>query len=139
MRKIYRAHRLSQAPEPSGTFINPYLLAARRPLHSSIELHNLADSWFEDRFGMRFRSKALFGTGDICATYEYCDDLHGPISIEPVGDYQLCYSPSCKDMYRHFQSIKGALCRFEWKWTASAVNGRSQRRGWLHGILRQVC
>ncbi len=31
-----------------------------------------------------------------------------------------------------------ALCRFEWKWTAGAVNGRSQRRGWLHGVLRQI-
>ncbi|WP_374709637.1 DUF4184 family protein [Massilia scottii] len=31
-----------------------------------------------------------------------------------------------------------ALCRFEWKWTASAVNGRSNRRGRLHGILRQI-
>ena len=50
---------------------------------------------------------------------------------------QLLTAHSGKDL-RPFHGHITALCRFERNWTASAVNGRPQRRGWLHGILRQI-
>lgn len=34
--------------------------------------------------------------------------------------------------------ISFGLCRFQWKWTASAIDGRSQGHSGLHGIAQQV-
>ena len=103
--KIFRSHRLSEVPEKQGVLSNPYLNMARQPRDTSPELHELADAWFEQQFGLYFRSKALIGSGDLNQAKRYCDDKHVLVSIEPIGDYAFCYSPMCRDMYLHFKGI----------------------------------
>lgn len=107
MKKLFRAHDLKDVVSCSGKFLNPYLSVERRPLHSSPQLHALSNDWFEARFGLRFRSKTLFCTGNLYSIFEYCNDGRVPISISPIGDFKLCFSDKCKDMYRHFKSIGG--------------------------------
>jgi hypothetical protein len=107
MKKLFRAHDAVDVPAPSGVFPNPYTTIDRRPLHSSLSLHTLADAWFVDRFGAPFRSKALFCTGDFYASLEFCREDRLPISIKPAGNFKLCFSERCKDMYRHFQAMPG--------------------------------
>lgn len=105
MKKIFRAHRLSELHEQQGILVNPYLKMARQPRDSSDELHRLADAWFEQQFDLGFRSKTLFGSGDRSEAKLYCDEKHVLISIEPIDDYVLCYSPKCRDMFDHFQRV----------------------------------
>ena len=105
MTNLFRAHRLSEVPEQQGLLLNPYLDMARNPRNTSRELHDLADAWFKHKFGVNFRSRALFCTGNRVEAEDYCDDNHVLISIEPVGDHAFCYSPNCTDMYRHFKRV----------------------------------
>lgn len=102
---LYRAHRRDEVHETQGILVNPYLQMARRPRDSSRELHELADEWFEQQFRLRFRSRTLFCSGSRAEAETYCDEGHVLISIEPLGDYEFCYSPACIDMYRHFKRI----------------------------------
>jgi hypothetical protein len=105
MKKLYRAHRLDEVPDQQGVLVNPYLNMARRPRDTSVELHGLADAWFEEKCGLRYRSRTLFCNGNPHESADYCDEKHILISIEPVGPYTFCYSPSCVDMYRHFTRV----------------------------------
>jgi len=105
MKKLYRAHRLTEVPDKEGMLINPYLNMARRPRDTSRELHEMADAWFEQKFGLRFRSRALFCSGNPHEAGDYCDNEHVLISLEPIGEYAFCYSPNCVDMYRHFKRL----------------------------------
>jgi hypothetical protein len=107
MEKLFRAHDLIAVPYSKGTFLNPYLYLERRPLHSSRDLHRLANLWFESKFSLRFRSRALFCTGNIIKASEYCDNERSLISIEPKGDFKLCFSKKCEDMYLHFDKMPG--------------------------------
>lgn len=116
MNTLYRAHRLSEVPEQQGVLVNPYLNMARRPRDTSLALHELADAWFEQQFGLRFRSRALFCNGSRAEAEEYCDENHVLISIEPVGDYAICYSPKCPDMYRHFKRVGGHPWQLDKVW-----------------------
>jgi hypothetical protein len=107
MKTLYRAHRLDEVPGQQGVLLNPYLNMARQPRDTSRDLHELADAWFEQQFGLRFRSRALFCSGNRTEAARYCDSKHVLISIEPIGDYAFCYSPLCPDMYEHFKRTGG--------------------------------
>jgi hypothetical protein len=84
---------------------NPYLSVSRNPRDSSIELHRLADDWFFSKFKIRFRSAALFGNGNSSVVAKYVDADHRAISLMPRGEFTICYSPNCVDMYEHFKAI----------------------------------
>jgi len=103
--KLFRAHRLSDLPAQSDKLQNPYVANERRPRDTPVELHSLTNNWFEKQFGLRFRSRTLFCSGNKEMAREYCDENHGLISIRPVGEFKLCYSPNCADLYRHFQRV----------------------------------
>jgi hypothetical protein len=105
LKKLYRAHRLDQVPDQQGVLVNPYLNVARRPRDTPSELHELADAWFEQEFGLRYRSRALFCFGNRPRAANFCDDNHVLIAIEPLGPYSFSYSPNCVDMYEHFKRI----------------------------------
>ncbi|RUM46236.1 MAG: hypothetical protein DSY46_00480 [Hydrogenimonas sp.] len=46
------------------------------------------------KFGIRFRSQSIFCTGDIQSAKQY-----GEIAvIEPIGDFEICWSPKCHDL-----------------------------------------
>ena len=67
----------------------------RKPRHLNILIHNIADEIFLELFGIKFRSQALFCTGDISEAFQY-----GNVKcIEPIecDDFNVCWSPKIKD------------------------------------------
>ena len=67
----------------------------RRPRNNSQQIHKLADDWFLDKFGYRYRSAALFSTGNPSIASSY-GTVYG---VFPIGAYTVCWSPSIKDLY----------------------------------------
>lgn len=65
--------------------------------------HQILNEWFVDRFGIAYREKALFCTGDALVAAGYVTGASSLILIEPVGNYSVCYSAKCKDLFGVYQ------------------------------------
>lgn len=70
----------------------------RRPKDSSIEFHNVADEWFRSRFGVPYRSQALFLTSLKLTAQAYAATPAHVMRILPLSDYRYCWSPNAVDL-----------------------------------------
>lgn len=105
---LFRAHTFNDKPFKKGCFSNPYWLHERRPLNTHIESHDIANKWFLEKFGIKFRSHSLFCTGnrEVANQYRGIDNEYTKlISIAPVGYYKVCYSKKCDDFYTHLNCL----------------------------------
>lgn len=100
------SHRLTHGR--TGYFDNPNLTRVRRPKDSSAQLHGVAGSWMYERFGINYRNAALFCTGrkEVAMGYGTLPGMSA-IRIWPIGDYSVCFSRNCMDLYGHFQFRPG--------------------------------
>lgn len=80
-----------------GVVQNQYLSDERRPRNTDFENHERANSWFEKKFGRRYRTRAWFGTGSplIAGSYGL---VYG---FEPTNhsNSYCCWSPAIADMF----------------------------------------
>jgi len=80
--------------------VNFYLHSPRIPRHMPVDAHNEADSWFADKFKVKFRSQAIFCTGSIAVARSY----GAPAAICPVGEHLFCWSPYIGDLYISYET-----------------------------------
>lgn len=101
---LYRAHPLERLPSDSDILDNEFLNIKRRPRNTPYQLHLIVGRWFEQKFGRNFRDRVYFCTGNISQAREF-----GPhvIELEPVGDYELCFSRQVDDLYLLMQQYGG--------------------------------
>jgi hypothetical protein len=67
----------------------------RAPKKMPKAIHDAADVWFCDQFGVRYRSAGLFCTGDRDQAAQ-----HGYVhKVFPIGGLQFCWSPKVRDLY----------------------------------------
>lgn len=102
-RKLFRAHSRKHLTGATGEFSNPNLQRARKPRDMPLATHQILNEWFLDRFGVAYREKSLFCTGDPLIAAGYVTSASSLILIEPVGNYSICYSPNCKDLFSIYQ------------------------------------
>lgn len=70
----------------------------RKPTHTPLPLHFLADMWMEETFGYAYRSSSCFASTDYLMASRY-----GTVySIFPIGEYELLYSPMIGDLYEWY-------------------------------------
>lgn len=100
---LYRSQSLRHLPNRIGSFPNPNLKRERKPRDTSLVLHKAFGEWFTFKFGINYRSKALFCTGNIEIARGYLDGHSALIELQPMGEYSICFSPNCKDLLGHFQ------------------------------------
>ncbi len=83
---------------------NPNRERERQPRDSGLLLHRVTGAWFQQKFGLNYRTNALFCTGrlDVAKGYAVHQDV-AVIQVTPIGDYSLCFSEKCMDLYGHFQ------------------------------------
>lgn len=103
---LFRAHSNKYLIGESGTIVNPYWERDRRPRDMPVEIHQVLCKWFLSRFGVNYRANSLFCTGDIAIATGYKTQSSSLLSISPIGDYSVCYSPKCRDLF--------AYCQFYW-------------------------
>lgn len=80
----------------------------RQPKDLPIDLHNRADQWFYEKFGVRYRSQAIFITGSefVARSHAYSDQHI--VRIIPLSGYRFCWSPLVKDLFSFGNSSNGA-------------------------------
>lgn len=66
----------------------------RLPSDTPLVLHDLADEWFFNKFGIRYRSNAVFATS-VQSTARGYGQVY---SVYPVGQFEFCYSPKYNDL-----------------------------------------
>jgi hypothetical protein len=66
----------------------------RRPSDTPLPIHEFMDNWFYKKFGVKFRSNAMFATKSQSAR------LYGDVYIVfPIGEFKYCYSSTIDDLY----------------------------------------
>jgi hypothetical protein len=70
----------------------------RRPKASAPQFHSAADDWFYKRFGIRYRSAALFLTSRLLSAQTYAATPAHVMRIVPLSDYRYCWSPKVSDL-----------------------------------------
>ena len=82
-----------------------YTRQDRSPTDTSQKTHEMLDRWFDQAFGLRARSQALFcmGSSDrgVKATKQYGDTF----IIMPVGEFKYVWSPEVIDLYAETAGI----------------------------------
>ena len=101
--RLFRAHSTKYLPSATGVIANPNLQRARKPRDMPFATHQALNEWFMDRFGVGYRERALFCTGDASIASGYLTSSSSRILIEPIGDYSICYSARCKDLFAYYQ------------------------------------
>ncbi|GAA0579187.1 hypothetical protein GCM10008997_30080 [Halomonas salifodinae] len=64
---------------------------------------------FKAKFGLVFRSRSLFCTGDLAFARDFLREGCSLIALEPAGDYKVCFSRRCKDFTPHFNVVCGCF------------------------------
>ena len=102
---LYRAQSNRRLAHGSnGCIKNPNRERERQPRDSSSLLHNVTGAWFQRKFGLNYRTLALFCTGKLDVARGYAAQPGvSVIQIFPVGDFSICFSEKCMDLYGHFQ------------------------------------
>lgn len=89
----------------------------RHPLDTSIETHQIADQWFEQKFGIRFRSAhVVFVTSDDDTAFEY----GGVGMVIPIGDFSFCWSSKYADVF--YTKLNERHIKFQ-------IDAQSNKRG----------
>ena len=67
----------------------------RRPLDTDIDIHIAADEWFLKNTGIKYRSNAVFTTGDSFVASGFGTSV---CAVFPKGEFSFCYSKVVGDM-----------------------------------------
>lgn len=73
----------------------------RRPVNTSPAISKVADDWFLEKTGIKFRSNAVFVTGDFATARSYGDVF----VMFPIGEFKFCWSPIVEDMFMMFSGM----------------------------------
>lgn len=80
----------------------------RQPKDSPINFHNVADSWFFSRFGIRYRSQSLLVTSRLLTAGVYAATPAHVMRILPLSEYRYCWSPNVMDLLFTAKKLEGA-------------------------------
>ena len=110
-------------PIENGLHENHYLTIPRKPKNSHANVHEVADEWFNNKFGIRARTQTIFCTPDIEQAKEYGK----PYKLNVVKDSncKLVFSPLVKDFIEIVVDIND-------------VNSNKEIIDWLEGKAYEV-
>ncbi len=90
---------------PDGEYQNPFLDTPRSPIDTGIEVHKIADIWFENKFGIAARSSTILCSTSREQAEEYYHPGHSIALIKPIGEYKIIYSPYVTDFTEYLASF----------------------------------
>jgi hypothetical protein len=92
----------------NGVLENPFLKKPREPIHTKLEVHLIADNWFNEKLNIRARSQCIFGTTDLHTAHKYAlRSEEGTLTqIVPIGNYTIIYSEKVDDFNDHSGEFK---------------------------------
>ncbi len=90
---------------------HPYLKKTRKdrePKSSSKRFHDVANQWFKQKFGVAYRSEAIFVTSRKLSASAYAASENHLVRIIPTSTYRFCWSPNVSDLLFIAQEFKDA-------------------------------
>ena len=67
----------------------------RKPTDTPLPIHEFMDNWFYKKFGVKFRSNAMFATKSKGSS-----QIYGTVYVVfPIGEFKYCYSTVVSDLY----------------------------------------
>ena len=100
--------RYVQDPYDKENILEYYVIRPRmnrQPTDTSQQVHEFLDDWFNDHFGFRARSQAVFAFGQKVKQGDI-DNYGKPYMIFPVGDFDYVWSPTVEDLYAQTIGMK---------------------------------
>ncbi|WP_407305210.1 hypothetical protein [Acinetobacter sp.] len=91
---LYRGMR-SAVGEKAVVFSKKTPRTDRKPRNTDIRLHKIMDDWFNEKFGVKARSEAVFCTGDFIDALSY----GAAYAIFPIGDFKFIWSEYINDLF----------------------------------------
>lgn len=88
---------MSARYQPDRPFIKE-VRSDRRPRDSSFAFHAAADDWFYRRFGVRYRTHAVFVTSRTLTATAYAASPAHVMRVVPLTHYRYCWSPKVSDL-----------------------------------------
>lgn len=80
---------------PLAEFSKKNIRPDRKPMSTDLAMHHAMDNWFNEKFGFKARSAALFTTGDFKDARSY-----GAVyAIFPIGDFRFIWSEVIGDLF----------------------------------------
>ncbi len=79
----------------------------RKPRDSKYDTHSRADAWFEKKFGIKYRSQAVFVTSSLFTAQNYSRDGGMVVRVIPIDEYSYCWSPTYNDLLSFASSSSG--------------------------------
>lgn len=67
----------------------------RKPMNTPLPIHEFMDNWFYKKFGVKFRSNAMFTIKDK-PNAKFFGDVY---IVFPIGEFKYCYSNDVFDLY----------------------------------------
>lgn len=104
-----------------GRTPNPYLVAPRMPKHSNVRIHEFADQWFRQKFGIAARSACVICSTDACQAADFANPTGCLAAVHPVGESRFIYSSNVKDFLQYAAEGVTADQQSVWNW----LNGQS--------------
>lgn len=93
---------------PDGDYQNPFLDTPRSPQNTDIEVHKIANKWFEDKFGIAARSSTILCSTSREQAEMYYHPGHSIALIKPIGEYKIIYSPHVSDFTEYLISLNNS-------------------------------
>lgn len=77
----------------------------RNPRDTSDDMHDALNKWFNDKFGFKARTEAVFAYGGdmFPTTIKEYGDTH---IIFPIGEIKYVWSPEVEDLYVHLEAYE---------------------------------
>lgn len=94
-KKFYRGVSLRH-PLDKATIIRPR--KDRRPRDTNSGIHEVADKWFLEKFGIAYRSQAIFATPQFYVAQGYAASPEHVVRVIPLTEYNFCWSTKISDM-----------------------------------------
>lgn len=71
----------------------------RKPSNTNIRVHNAADQWFLNTFGVKARSQSFFCT----SSKTVANDYGFPFFVFPVGNFDIIWSRQVNDLFMYLR------------------------------------
>jgi len=95
-------YRLYRGIKSKEDFMKKKIRTDRKPSATKSIIHNMIDDYFEENFGIRFRSNSMFVNGDETATYTYGRTY----IVFPIDKFKFLWTDLVFDL---FISLPGQL------------------------------
>ena len=78
----------------------------RQPTDTSLKTHEMLDRWFDDHFGLKARSQAVFCSGSSERGVKAAREYGEAYLIFPIGKFKYVWSQNVSDLYGEIAGVQ---------------------------------